>query len=215
MSERHAYIIGLTGNIATGKSTVAGMLARLGAHVIDADIVAHWTMRAGTPVWESIVSGFGQEVIGPDGEIDRKVLGAIVFADPEALRRLETIVHPAVIAEVDRRINVIAKEAAGQGKGPPVIVVEAVKLVESGMHAHYDALWVVTCAPEQQRARLQARGGLTEAEVAARIGAQPPASAKIALADVVITNDGSLQDTWAQVRDAWNAIRVARLDKKP
>ncbi len=214
MSRRKPYIIGLTGNIATGKSSVAQMLASLGAHVIDADAVAHEVMRAGTPTWREIVNLFGLEILCSDGEIDRGKLGAIVFADAEALRRLERIVHPVVIAHVNRQIEEIVQQAS-EGDKAPLIAVEAIKLIEAGMHADYDALWVVTCDPAQQKARLMARGGLTEAAVTQRIEAQPPASAKVALADVVIDNSGSLQDTRRQVEQAWQAVQSRLLDKKP
>jgi Dephospho-CoA kinase (EC 2.7.1.24) len=130
------YIIGLTGNIATGKSTVARMLRDLGATVIDADRVAHEVMRAGTPVHRAVVETFGPQVLRPDGEIDRARLGAVVFSDPQALAQLEAIVHPAVLEEVARRIAAAPT---------PVVVVEAIKLIESGMAEAFDALWVTTC----------------------------------------------------------------------
>ena len=139
MSQR--LLIGLTGNIATGKSTVARMLADLGATVIDADRVAHEAMRAGTAVHAAILAAFGPEIVRTDGEIDRARLGALVFADPNALARLERIVHPAVTAEVARRI----------AEAPtPVVVVEAIKLIEAGMAERCDSLWVTTCPSELQ-----------------------------------------------------------------
>jgi len=216
MPRPNAYLIGLTGNIATGKSSVAAALAELGAHVIDADAVAHRVMRQGTPTWRSIMEAFGPDIVAEGGEIDRKRLGGIVFADPEALRRLERITHPAVIAEIDERIAEIAAQAAAQGQPRPVIVIEAIKLIESGMHRHYDALWVVTCAEEQQMKRLMARSGLTAAEAELRIAAQPPASAKVALADVVIDNSGAKAQMRQQVRRAWAALArdESNLDKK-
>ena len=216
MPRPNAYLVGLTGNIATGKSSVAAALAELGAHVIDADAVAHRVMRQGTPTWRSIMEAFGPDIVAEGGEIDRKRLGGIVFADPEALRRLERITHPAVIAEIDERIAEIAAQAAAQGQPRPVIVIEAIKLIESGMHRHYDALWVVTCAEEQQLKRLMARSGLTAAEAELRIAAQPPASAKVALADVVIDNSGAKAQMRQQVRRAWAALArdESNLDKK-
>jgi dephospho-CoA kinase len=196
------YLIGLTGNIATGKSSVSRMLGALGAEVIDADQVTHQLMVAKSAVWQAIVAAFGESILNPEGEIDRSKLGAIVFADAVKLRRLEQIVHPAVIAEINRRIAALSK-----GQGRPVIVIEAIKLVESGMHRKYDALWVVTCAPEQQKARLMARNkSLSAEEAELRIAAQPPVSDKIALASVVIDNNGSLEATRAQVERAWQAI---------
>jgi dephospho-CoA kinase len=191
------YLIGLTGNIATGKSVVARMLERLGAHVIDADRVAHAVMRADGPAYPAVVALFGSEVLGPDREIDRARLGDIVFRDPEALARLEAAVHPATIAEVSRLVA---------GARAPVVVVEAVKLIEAGMHRAYDALWVVTAPREVQIARLVSTRALSEAEASLRIDAQPPQAEKAALADVVIVNDGTLSDLQRQVESAWAAI---------
>lgn len=194
------YIIGLTGNIGTGKTTVLRMLAQLGADVIDADALAHQVITRGTPAWQAVVDAFGADILRPDGEIDRARLGQIVFGDPAALKRLEAIVHPAVSAEIDRRI----RESQA-----PVVVIEAIKLIEAGMHTRGDALWVVTAEPEQQVQRLVAQRGLSEAEVRQRMSAQAPASAKVALADVVIDNSGTPEETWAQVKRAWDQI-VAR-----
>lgn len=190
------YLIGLTGNIATGKSTVAAMLAELGATVIDADKLAHQAMRHDTEVFERVVSAFGRDVIGADGEIDRERLGGIVFGDPVALRRLEEIVHPAVGVEVSRRI------AEAQTL---VVVIEAIKLIEAGIHRICQALWVTTCPTEQQIDRLKGRS-LSFDEARRRITAQPPQAQKKSLADVVIDTSGDLAETWRQVKSAWQAI---------
>ena len=190
-------LIGLTGNIATGKSTVARMLADLGATVVDADKVAHEVMRAGTLVHAAVVETFGPEIVGPDGEIDRARLGAVVFADPEALARLERIVHPAVIEEVDRRIAEAPTE---------VVAVEAIKLIESGMADRYDSLWVTTCPSELQVQRLMSDRGLSREEAELRVRAQPPQEEKVARADVVIDTSGTLDQTRAQVEAAWERV---------
>jgi len=195
--------IGLTGNIGTGKSTVAGMLAELGAETIDADLVAHEVMRAGTPAHGRIIETFGPEILAPDGEIDRKRLGGIVFADPAALARLETIVHPATLKAVIRRI--VSSSA-------DVVVVEAIKLIESRMADSYDSLWVTTCRPEQQIARITEARGLSRAEAEQRVRAQPPQEEKIARADVVVDTSGSLSQTRAQVRAAWERLAEERGD---
>ena len=190
-------LIGLTGNIATGKSTVARMLADLGATVIDADGVAHEVMRAGTSVHAAVVEAFGPQIVGPDGEIDRAQLGAIVFADPEALARLEQIVHPAVTEEVACRI----------AEAPtPVVVVEAIKLIEAGMAEACDSLWVTTCPPELQVERLMADRGLSREAAELRVRAQPPQEEKVARADVVIDTSGTLDQTRAQVKAAWDRV---------
>jgi len=195
------YIIGLTGNIATGKSTVLRMLKRLGARAIDADALAHALMEKGTPVWQAVVREFGQGILSSDGSINRQKLGSTVFADEAALRRLEALVHPAVIVRTQELI---------EGSQEPVVVVEAIKLIESGMDKTCDVLWVVTCSKEQQLARLVKQRGLTEEEARQRIEAQPPQEAKLALADVVIDNSGGLDETWRQVEREWERISDLR-----
>lgn len=189
-------LIGLTGNIATGKSEVARVLATLGAQVIDADRVAHEVMRFDGPAYHAVAAIF-PEALADDGTIDRARLGAIVFRDPAALQRLEAAVHPAVIAEIARRIAQATE---------PVVVVEAIKLIEAGMHRSYDALWVVTAPRSVQIARLVTGRGLTEVEAAVRVDAQPPQEEKAALADWVIVNDGDLDNLRRQVVAGWVQI---------
>lgn len=188
------FTIGLTGNIATGKSTVAGMLEELGATAIDADRVTHEVMRAGTEVHAAILDAFGPQIVDRSGEIDRKRLGEIVFSDPQALRRLERIVHPAVTVEIARRI------AAAETQ---VVVVEAIKLIESGTAEHYASLWVTACPPGLRVERLVIHRGLSREEARRRVHAQPPQAEKIAQADVVIDTSGDLEDTREQVEVAW------------
>ncbi len=191
------FLIGLTGNIATGKSTVAGMLSALGAAVIDADEVAHRVMSAGSPVYARIVETFGPHILAPNGEIDRKQLGEIVFADPEALAELEALVHPATLEAIDERIAAMSAS---------VIVVEAIKLFETGFADTCDSVWVTVCRPEQQTRRIMADRGLSRAEAERRVRAQPPQREKIARADVVIDNTGSLARTRTQVESAWRQV---------
>ena len=193
------YVIGLTGNIATGKSTVAKMLEELGATVIDADALVHNLQRQGTPVYDDIVAAFGPDILDQAGEIDRKALGAIVFADPAQLRRLESIVHPAVLIESMRRIMAAAT---------PVAVYEAIKLIEAGRAEMCDALWVVTARPDVQIHRLMRDRHLSEAEARQRIAAQPPQSEKIRRATIIIDNSGSLEETRRQVTAAFRAIEL-------
>ncbi len=202
------FIIGLTGNIATGKSTVARMLADLGATVIDADLIAHLVMRADTPLYDAIVETFGPEIVGPDGEINRERLGRLVFTDPQALARLEDIVHPAVREEVNRRVAAAPT---------PVGVGEAIKFFEAGMAAPCDTLWVTTCPPEEQVKRLMAGRGLSEKDAWLRVRAQPPQEEKLARADVVINTDTDLSGTRAQVETAWQRGQGAGREgeKKP
>jgi dephospho-CoA kinase len=203
------HVIGLTGNIATGKSVVAAMLAELGAVVIDADRLAHEVMRSGTDTWQRVVEEFGSDILGPDGEIDRPKLGAHVFREPEALARLEAIVHPAVIAASESLLQELGREAAAApagSAGKRVVVLEAIKLIEAGMHWRCDELWVVTCPREQQLQRLVETRGWTTEEAELRIDAQPAQEEKIALADVVVDNSGSLEQTKAQVVREWQRL---------
>lgn len=191
------YLIGLTGNIATGKSTVARMLRELGATVIDADALVHELQRQGTPTYDAIVAAFGRGVLDRAGEIDRQALGSIVFTDPGQLRRLESIVHPAVLIESQRRI------AAATTR---VVVYEAIKLLEAGRADMCDAIWVVTARPEVQLERLQRDRRMNEAEARQRIDVQPPQSEKIKRATLVIDNSGSIEETRQQVWAAFATI---------
>ena len=198
---RRPYVIGLTGNIATGKSLVGKTLAQLGAEHIDADQLAHRVMARGQPAWRQIVAIFGEDVLQPGGEIDRRKLGAIVFSDARALGQLEQIVHPEVIACTRKRIA--ASLAA-------VVVVEAIKLIESGMVSQLcDALWVVTTPREAQIERLMEQRGLSYEDAVLRIDAQPPQAHKVARADVVIDNGGTIEAIACQVKRAWAELHIA------
>ena len=194
------FLIGLTGNIATGKSEVARMLAELGAQVIDADRVAHQVMLPGGPAYDQVIAAFGPGILDAGGRIDRRVLGDLVFRDAEALHRLEAAVHPATITAVGRRI---AEATAA------IVVIEAIKLIESGMHRAYDRLWVVTAPRSLQIRRLVTARGLTEEEAVLRVDAQPPQEEKARLADRVLVNDGSLDQLREKVQRAWAEIQQA------
>jgi dephospho-CoA kinase len=195
---KRPYVIGLTGNIATGKTMVAQMLSTWGAQHIDADRLAHKVMARGTPAWERIIAEFGMDILKPNGAIDRGKLGARVFSDARALARLENIVHPDVIAYTRQ---LIAATTA------PVVVVEAIKLLESGMVEQLcDRVWVVI-APRQVRIRrLTEQRGLDHGEAVLRVDAQSPQEEKVARADVVIDNSGTVRDTKRQVERAWLGI---------
>ncbi|HEY1012840.1 MAG TPA: dephospho-CoA kinase [Herpetosiphonaceae bacterium] len=198
------YLIGLTGNIACGKSTVVAMLRELGAAVCDADAVTHLVQAPGAPAHAAIVAAFGPAVLREPGDaaspIDRPALGRIVFGDPAALRRLEEIIHPAVRAWIWAWLD------ERRADGSAVAVIDAIKLLESGWPAACDAVWVVTAAPEQQLARLMGERGMSGADARQRIAAQNPQADKVAAADVVIDNSGTLDETRAQVLAAWRNL---------
>jgi dephospho-CoA kinase len=188
------YVIGLTGNIATGKSVVRKMLEHLGAYGIDADALGHRAIAKGAPGYQPVLNTFGQWILAPDDQIDRNKLARIVFNDPEALASLESIVHPLVGQAVDLLVRRSRHK---------VIVLEAIKLLESGLRVKCDSVWV-THAPEKiQLTRLMQKRGQSEAAARQRIRAQPSQEMKVALADVVIENDGSFDSTWLQVLAAW------------
>jgi dephospho-CoA kinase len=191
------YRIGLTGNIATGKSTVGHMLVELGAELIDGDVLAHRVIQPEGPAYAEVVRAFGADILSADQTIDRRRLAAMVFSDPAALRLLEGLIHPPVLAETQR---LIAASPA------PVVVVEAIKLLESGMAKGYEAIWVTTCPERLQLSRLMRTRHLARADALQRIRAQAPQAEKIARAQVVIDTSGSLQRTRAQVKAAWRAI---------
>lgn len=191
------YVIGLTGNIAMGKSLVRTMLQYAGAFTIDADGLAHQVMAPGAPAYQSVIETFGRWIVNPDGQIDRNKLGAVVFSHPEALARLEALTHPIVGQGIDTLIS-RAKQ--------PVVVVEAIKLVDGVLGEQVDSVWVVDAAPQLQMERLMQNRGLTEYEARKRIDTQNPQRDKLARADVVLTNNASPQDVWVQVEREWNRI---------
>lgn len=192
------YIIGLTGDIATGKSRVRELLESLGAWGIDADKLAHELMAPGSELWRAVVAVFGRGILTPEGAIDRRRLADIVFEHPEKLARLEEIVHPAVAGEAFRRAG---------GAPAEVVVIEAVKLVEAGMHSYCDELWVVACRPQEQIERLCKERGWDEAEAERRMRAQPVGEEKLELADVLIDNSGDFAQTERKVREEWQRVR--------
>ena len=184
--------IGLTGNIAVGKSRVSARFAELGVAVIDADRVSRELMEPGTSVYFRVVEEFGTKILRSDGTIDRRRLGDIVFASEEKRRLLEGITHPTIRDAMAR----IAAEKEGISD---IVIVEAALMIETGGYKEYDRLIVVFCSPSTQLARLIARDGLTESEAKARIAAQMPAEEKISFADYLIDASGSLESTLEQV----------------
>jgi len=187
-------LVGLTGGIASGKSTLAAALRDLGAPVIDADAIARASVRGGTRALREIAAAFGEGLIAADGELDRRAMAAIVFADPAARARLEAIVHPAVRAEV------VAETARLAAAGHELAFYDVPLLFERGLEGEVDCTVVVHAPPSLQLSRLQARDGMTREEAEARISAQLPIDEKARRADVVVSNDGDL--AWLRSRAA-------------
>ena len=188
--------VGLTGGIASGKSTVSGMFRELGVPVIDADVIAREVVAPGSRALEAIVDAFGEEVLTEEKSLNRARLGDIVFSDPAKKKVLEGILHPEIIAEQDRRLKGLEREGRA-----PVAIVDAAVMIESGSWKRFDSLVVVDCDESQQIGRLRLRNGMNEEEAVRRVNAQMPLSEKVKYADHVIDNRGSIDDTRKQVEE--------------
>ncbi|MCK6538842.1 MAG: dephospho-CoA kinase [Anaerolineales bacterium] len=191
------YVIGLTGNIATGKSVVRRMLEHLGAYTIDADMLAHRVIAKGAPGYKPVLDTFGVWLLDKDGQINRAKLGRLVFADEQALAQLEAIIHPHVSQAIDLLVR---------RSGQNVIVIEAIKLLESDLRGKCDSIWVTDADREVRVERLVRKRGMTREDALQRLNAQSAPEAKIAAANVVIKNNGSYEDLWRQVNDAWKRL---------
>lgn len=196
------YVIGLTGNIATGKSVVRRMLEHLGAYTIDADALSHRVISKGAPGYQPVLDKFGTWLLDKNGQIDRAKLGRLVFADGQALGQLEDIIHPYVGQAVD----LLTKRATQK-----VVVVEAIKLLESDLRAKCDSIWVTDAPAEVQIERLMRKRGLSREDAVQLIHAQSAQKQKLAAADVVVTNTGSYEDLWKQVNEAWKRIMPSQV----
>jgi len=211
LKENHLLKIGLTGGIAAGKTVVGEMLARLGAHLIQADAVSHELMQPGQPVYEEVVRRFGQGILDRDGRVNRPRLAQAAFGNPATgvaprVKELNEIVHPAVVERENRWM-----EEVGKKHPDAVAIVEAALILEAGVADRFDRLIVVTCRPEQRTQRFARRLGISEdaagAEVARRMAAQIPDEEKIKAADYVIDNSGPLEHTEEQVRKIWAELQ--------
>lgn len=190
-------IIGITGNIACGKSSVGRMLLELGAeHYIDADCIVHQLYQKGLPIAQQVAQTFGVGVLASDGSVDRKALGAIVFQNAQALAELERIVHPAVREALLDEL----KQVSASG----IAIIDAIKLLEGGSGALCQSKWLVLCSEEQEVVRLMARNQLSMDEARMRVRAQPDMTSKLVLVDEVIDNSGSLAETQSQVAAAFD-----------
>jgi len=190
-----AFVLGLTGNIACGKSTVGALLAeRFGAEYLDADRIVHALYAAGTSETRQIAARFGNDLLQPDGTIDRRHLGDVVMADRAALKELERILDPGVRGAIESRL---------QNSPAPVVVLDAIRLIEGGLYLRCNAVWVVVCDPSLQVERLQASRHFSLEQATLRVNAQAPIEDKLRHATAALHNNGSLDDLEMQLNDAW------------
>lgn len=194
-------VIGVTGGIGSGKSTVVRILAELGASVVDADKVGHELYQPGAPVWHEVVAAFGQDILKPNGEIDRAKLGAIVFNDPEALRRLNAIMHPKIFERCRQIFSDWLKD------GVQVAVLEAAVLLEAGWTPLVDEIWVTVASEAVVIERLKQAKGFSPEASRARLRSQLPVEQKIKAAQVVIHNNGDLSELRQQVIELWQRLQ--------
>jgi len=199
------YVIGLTGNIATGKSVVRKMLEHLGAYGIDADALSHRAITKGAPGYKPVVDAFGRWILGADEQIDRDRLGKLVFSTPEAMATLEDIIHPFVRDAID----MLARRASQK-----VIVIEAIKLLEGDIRSYCDSIWVTNVSEDIQMMRLIQKRNMNSDDAWERIHAQSAQEIKLKAADVVIQNEGAFEDTWKQVAAAWR-VTVSSEEEAP
>ncbi|MGQ9557873.1 MAG: dephospho-CoA kinase [Desulfurispora sp.] len=207
-------VIGLTGNIGSGKSTVAAMLQELGATVLDADRIARRVVRPGTPALAEIVRTFGPDILSDNGQLNRPALAGIVFNNPAARRQLEDIIHPRVRECIEQAIREQRQAAAP----PPALVIEVPLLFETGMQHLMDEIWLVTADEPARLKRIKQRDQIDEAAARQRMAAQMPQELKIPLADRVIDNSGTPHHTQRQVAAAWREAlghRTARPGGRP
>jgi len=204
-------VVGLTGGIGSGKSTVGRMLESLGAHVIDADRIAHNLYDSDPDLTDELQGLFGKDIVDPEsGKIDRKALGSLVFADPEKRERLESYLHPKIRERIQREID------SAKSKSPlPLIVVEAALMVETGYYKNFDGLIVVKAEPHDQKARISKRDGATEDEVSRRMATQASLSEKLKEATWVIDNSGTLEETRKQVERLYETLKVSFVPSAP
>jgi dephospho-CoA kinase len=195
-------VIGLTGGMGSGKSTVSQLLAEFGAVIIDADKVGHEAYQPNTKTWRDLVAAFGRQIVAQDGSIDRKKLGAIVFGSPEQLEHLNHIVHPRMFEMMKERIEQYRQQ------GVKVVVLDAAILFEANWTPLVDEIWVVIASESLVITRAKARTGLPEEQIRSRLNSQMPVEEKVKKANVVIQNDGTFEDLQVQVRNLWGKLVV-------
>ncbi|MFC1966660.1 dephospho-CoA kinase [Chloroflexota bacterium] len=195
-------VIGLTGGIGSGKSAVSKYLAELGAIILDADKVGHEAFKPGTEAWREVAATFGKQVLTPGGEIDRKKLGEIVFSQPESLSRLNQIMHPRMYDMMKAQIEEYRRQ------GIDVVVLEAAILLEANWTSLVDEVWVTVTPEAMVLDRVKKQRGLAEEETLARIRSQLSSEERVKHADVVISNDGDLDEVMAKVRELWEKLHA-------
>jgi dephospho-CoA kinase len=195
--------VGLTGGIATGKSTVGAMFVELGCHLIDSDSITHELLQPGQAVHGAVIDEFGEQILAPDGTIDRRKLGGIVFKDPLARNKLNSIVHPAVIQRQQQWLKEVESDDSNG-----IAIVDAALMIEVGTYKHYEKIIVVSCPAEIQRERLRARTHLSEPEIDQRIRSQMPIEEKVKYADFVIDTSGPLERTRQQVGEVYQRLQA-------
>ena len=197
--------VGLTGGLATGKSFVGHCLADLGCHLVEADELGHQVLLPGGEAYDAVVNEFGGDILDDEGMIDRRLLAARVFDNPERLKKLNSLVHPPVT----RREEEIAADIARR-EPDAILVVAAAILVETGSYKRFDRLIVAVCAPEQQLERAMRRSAYTKEEVMSRLSRQLPLEEKIKVADYIVDTSGSKEQTLQQVRQVYESLRSLR-----
>jgi dephospho-CoA kinase len=205
--DMHMFVIGLTGGIGSGKSTVSDMLRAKGAAAVYADQIGHEVYRPGTPVWDQVVAAFGRQVVGDDGQIDRRKLGQIVFSDAEARQRLDAITHPPMEQMMSERLEELRRQ------GTRVAVLEAAILIEAGWDHLADEIWVTVVSPEVAAQRSMERSGLSRERAEARIAAQLSNEERLKHAHVVIDTNCSLAEVAQRVDKLWDDL-IGRLTAK-
>ena len=195
------YLIGLTGNICTGKTIVCGILSELGADIIDADVVTHEVLREDDQAILEIGNVFGKDIVDKNGNIDRKQLGKIVFNDSVLLKKLEELLHPLIRLRIENLISTTNKD---------VVVVEAIKLLESGLSDKCNSIWVVNASEKVRLQRLMERNNISNFEAKKMLDFQMSQDYKLNSADVVINNNNSFEDIYVQVRCEWGKIVLSK-----
>ena len=198
-------VVGLTGGIGSGKSTVAQFLVELGAVAIDTDKIGHEALKPDTEVWREVVATFGRQILTPDGNINRKKLGDIVFGNPESLLKLNRIMHPRIYERVKAQLE------GYRQRGVDVVVLEAPLLLEAGWTSLVDEVWITVATESTVLRRLKERVGLSETESLARLRSQLPVEKRVSHADVIINNDGDLHELKAKVKKLWQGLHSHRL----